>query len=238
MHLLILKTKAMLIKPRGRCRVKTWVDSGSILNGVRNLLNSTPLPPEGQIETAEGAAGTIKNVIIANELVILRENANQEEDQEIEMIVEIEEGAGLRGEETDLQEEADHQPDDTAMTQENLVAENMTEMIDVIEITIEEIDLEIMTEEKEEDLDLDRGQDPYLGLQRPLLEESEDQEVETPQNRKKNLKITLEGRTVDAREILLLIEMKRTAPSKKKEKNPRIQREKKEKLKLTAISLR
>ena len=153
MHLLILKTKAMLIKPRGRCRVKTWVDSGSILNGVRNLLNSTPLPPEGQIETAEGAAGTIKNVIIANELVILRENANQEEDQEIEMIVEIEEGAGLRGEETDLQEEADHQPDDTAMTQENLVAENMTEMIDVIEITIEEIDLEIMTEEKEEDLD-------------------------------------------------------------------------------------
>jgi len=210
------------------------------LNGVRNLLNSTPLPPEGQIETAEGAAGTIKNVIIANELVILRENANQEEDQEIEMIVEIEEGAGLRGEETDLQEEADHQPDDTAMTQENLVAENMTEMIDVIEITIEEIDLEIMTEEKEEDLDLDRGQgqDPYLGLQRPLLEESEDQEVETPQNRKKNLKITLEGRTVDAREILLLIEMKRTALSKKKEKNPRIQREKKEKLKLTAISLR
>jgi len=210
------------------------------LNGVRNLLNLTPLPPEGQIETAEGAAGTIKNVIIANELVILRENANQEEDQEIEMIVEIEEGAGLRGEETDLQEEADHQPDDTAMTQENLVAENMTEMIDVIEITIEEIDLEIMTEEKEEDLDLDRGQgqDPYLGLQRPLLEESEDQEVETPQNRKKNLKITLEGRTVDAREILLLIEMKRTALSKKKEKNPRIQREKKEKLKLTAISLR
>jgi len=210
------------------------------LNGVRNLLNSTPLPPEGQIETAEGAAGTIKNVIIANELVILRENANQEEDQEIEMIVEIEEGAGLRGEETDLQEEADHQPDDTAMTQENLVAENMTEMIDVIEITIEEIDLEIMTEEKEEDLDLDRGQgqDPYLGLQRPLLEESEDQEVETPQNRKKNLKITLEGRTVDARGILLLIEMKRTALSKKKEKNPRIQREKKEKLKLTAISLR
>lgn len=206
------------------------------MNGVRNLLNSTPLPPEGQIETAEGAAGTIKNVIIANELVILRENANQEEDQEIEMIVEIEEGAGLRGEETDLQEEADHQPDDTAMTQENLVAENMTEMIDVIEITIEEIDLEIMTEEKEEDLD--RGQDPYLGLQRPLLEESEDQEVETPQNRKKNLKITLEGRTVDAREILLLIEMKRTALSKKKEKNPRIQREKKEKLKLTAISLR
>jgi len=154
------------------------------------------------------------------------------------MIVEIEEGAGLRGEETDLQEEADHQPDDTAMTQENLVAENMTEMIDVIEITIEEIDLEIMTEEKEEDLDLDRGQDLYLGLQRPLLEESEDQEVETPQNRKKNLKITLEGRTVDAREILLLIEMKRTALSKKKEKNPRIQREKKEKLKLTAISLR
>ena len=236
MHLLILKTKAMLIKPRGRCRVKTWVDSGSILNGVRNLLNSTPRPPEGQIETAEGAAGTIKNVIIANELVILRENANQEEDRVIEMIVEIEEGAGLRGEETDLQEEADHQPDDTAMTQENSVAENMTEMIDVIEITIEEIDLEIMTEEKEEDLD--RGQDPYLGLQRPLLEESEDQEVETPQNRKKNLKITLEGRTVDAREILLLIEMKRTALSKKKEKNPRIQREKKEKLKLTAISLR
>lgn len=236
MHLLILKTKAMQIKPRGRCRVKTWVDSGSILNGVRNLLNSTPLPPEGQIETAEGAAGTIKNVIIANELVILRENANQEEDQEIEMIVEIEEGAGLRGEETDLQEEADHQPDDTAMTQENLVAENMTEMIDVIEITIEEIDLEIMTEEKEEDLD--RGQDPYLGLQRPLLEENEDREVETPQNQKKNLKITLEGRTVDAREILLLIEMKRTALSKKKEKNPRIQREKKEKLKLTAISLR
>ena len=236
MHLLILKTKAMQIKPRGRCRVKTWVDSGSILNGVRNLLNSTPLPLEGQIETAEGAAGTIKNVIIANELVILRENANQEEDQEIEMIEEIEEGAGLRGEETDLQEEADHQPDDTAMTQENLVAENMTEMIDVIEITIEEIDLEIMTEEKEEDLD--RGQDPYLGLQRPLLEENEDREVETPQNQKKNLKITLEGRTVDAREILLLIEMKRTALSKKKEKNPRIRREKREKLKLTVISLR
>lgn len=186
MHSLILKMKDMLRKPRARCRAKIWVDSGSISSGVRNLPNLMLLLQGGLIEIGEGVV-TIKNVTTAIELVILRESANQEEGQEIEMTVETEEGAGLhmtKDEEVDPLGEVGHQ-EGTAMTlgtQENIEAENTIETIEGIETTIEEIDLEIMTGETEGGLD--QGQDLYLD---PLLlqeEKTEDQEVQVgaPQN--------------------------------------------------------
>ena len=196
------------------------------MSGARSLQSSIRPPQEDQEEIAVEVE-TIKNVTIATEGVISRENANPEkdqgQDQEMIVIAGIEEGVDLREEETGLLEEVDPQDlpqEDTVTTQEITIEEEIVAEIEIgpdLEIMIK-INPEIMIGETEGGQD----QDLYPDLQLHQKENADQELVTKAKAQKRKLRIIQEGRTVDAKNLLLLIEMIRTAPSTKIKTNHRI----------------
>lgn len=195
MPLLILKMRVMPIRPKKRCKVRTWEGSESTLNTVRSQANSMA-PPDDQETGAESEVETETEISVeveestsfattaVEDVVISQEIAKVEEGQEIDMTeeevdpLEVEIEIDHQDEGTDLLEDQETDPEtETTLGSIEIdgTIEGMTGATGTGMMT-EGIEIATTIEGTEESPDLDPDH--------TLLLEETDQETRVETNRK------------------------------------------------------